>query len=473
MGAAIMLNRSNILPTLLLLSLAACSPAGTSSSSNSNGGGAGGNNPTGGNGSGPAADGAKFFLPTGQQVDNTAAPSVEVDAQGNVHSIYPAFAKGGAYYAYCGAGCSGPDTTQVVKFETDGTVTNAMIALDSAGHPRVLLNGFHKVYYGMCDANCGDSGSWTINPILDHNGDLEISGEALALDPAGHPRFLMHTYRTYLGFGQKDPTTVWASCDANCTDPSGWTQETMGAELWQGSTLRFDAQGTAHVVTANAIAATNNVNTGIYYECSADCGKVESWTGYGFGPVFESVQDIVEIKATVTMALTKNGTPRVAMIARDDSGSRRIIFGQCDSDCVHDNWQFTALNNDSKIDAGLDLALDANDKPRLVFTQDYNIGMYHCDDAQCGGMNSNWGMTKVELGSDLPADQIFLNTNCTVGAWFFHTPSIAITSDGKARVGYQARDLSGGFGHPDTPNSDCVAGTDMTWSRIALLASDQ
>ena len=38
--------------------------------------------------------------------------------------------------------------------------------------------------------------------------------KALALDPNGHPRFLMHTYRAYLGIGQKPPKTFYAACDA-------------------------------------------------------------------------------------------------------------------------------------------------------------------------------------------------------------------------------------------------------------------
>ena len=35
--------------------------------------------------------------------------------------------------------------------------------------------------------------------------------------------------------------------------------------------------------------------------------------------------------------------------------------------------------------------------------------------------------------------------------------------------GYQARDISGGWSNPDPNMPDCEAGTDMTWSRLALL----
>lgn len=67
-------------------------------------------------------------------------------------------------------------------------------------------------------------------------------------------------------------------------------------------------------------------------------------------------------------------------------------------------------------------------------------------------------------------DEISLYENCTVGAWFLHSPSIALTNPGKARVGYQARDISGGWESPDpATKADCRAGTDMTWSRLAVM----
>jgi hypothetical protein len=80
-------------------------------------------------------------------------------------------------------------------------------------------------------------------------------------------------------------------------------------------------------------------------------------------------------------------------------------------------------------------------------------------------------LTKVELSGDIPPDEIFLWENCTIGAWFLHSPSLALTKDGKPRVGYQARDISGGVTQPDPTKPRCTAGTDMTWSRLSLMTS--
>jgi hypothetical protein len=68
-------------------------------------------------------------------------------------------------------------------------------------------------------------------------------------------------------------------------------------------------------------------------------------------------------------------------------------------------------------------------------------------------------------------DRIFPYPNCNVGAWFLHSPSLALTRDGRPRVGYQARDISGGWSNPDPTRPGCVAGTDMTFSRLAVMSS--
>lgn len=55
-------------------------------------------------------------------------------------------------------------------------------------------------------------------------------------------------------------------------------------------------------------------------------------------------------------------------------------------------------------------------------------------------------------------DEIYPYDNGTVSAWFLHSPSLALTKDGKARVGHQARDVSGGFGSSDPERlADCRA----------------
>ena len=67
---------------------------------------------------------------------------------------------GDAFYATCTDDCNDPDHVKVVKLETDGTVANAMIALDATGRPQVLLSTFFDVYYARCTGDCTTRSGW-------------------------------------------------------------------------------------------------------------------------------------------------------------------------------------------------------------------------------------------------------------------------------------------------------------------------
>ncbi len=127
------------------------------------------------------------------------------------------------------------------------------------------------------------------------------------------------------------------------------------------------------------------------------------------------------------------------------------------------------LSNHEDIQVGLDLALDANDHPRFVHTLNYNIALAQCDDLPCSDADSEWKMSWVEVSGNIPKDNIILFPNCTVAAWFLHSPSMVLDQDGNPYVGYQARDVSGGVSNPDPLEQDCVAGTDMTLTRMTQM----
>lgn len=429
------------------------------------------------NGDGPSvtnSTGAKFFLPTGEP-DNTSAPTVIVDSSDTIHTVYPAYAIGGLYYGHCGASCKGPDDVKVIPFATEGTVHNAMISLDAEDRPHLLYQTMQHVYYATCTGDCSDASGWSSNIIMDLDGNHEVSGKAFAFDRNGHPRFLVHTSKAYLGIGQKAPETFWASCDASCENPASWKQSKIADQMWRGTTLRFDADGRAHVAMVADIGRTESSSgkeMGTYALCESDCEKEASWTGTALWLAFESDLEAVSVGPSISLALTKAGKPRIAMLgAFEETLKRNITYFECDENCTGEGWRGSVLSDLEEINVGIDLALDANDKPRFVHTLDYNIALVYCDDADCTAENANWGLTKVEYGGEMKPDEIFLYDNCNVSAWFLHSPSLALTKDGRPRVGYQARDISGGWSNPNPNAPDCVAGTDMTWSRLAVLSS--
>jgi hypothetical protein len=423
----------------------------------------------------PASLGTHFFLPT-KEPENTSAPTLEVDAAGNVHSVYPAYAGGDAFYSFCAndGSCTGSDSAEVVHFQVDGSVSSTMLALTKDGKPRVLFATYMQVYWGECDSHCGERSSWKFASILNHQSKRQVTGEALALDAQGRPRFLMHTYRALFGIGQQAPEQIYAQCDASCDSAESWRYDVVATqEIWDGSQLRFDAQGRAHVATTVVPFEGNAPKDPVtaYLRCdAADCGAADSFRGIGFVPPYESRVDAVTMLPAVSLALTKAGDPRVALIGKSESGKKQLIYFACSGDCkTLAGWKGTELTSHEAIGSGLDLALDANDHPRLAYTFNYNILYRFCDETDCATDVAKWDDGLVEASSNIPADHIFLWENCTVGAWFLHDPSIALTSEGKLRVGYQARDLSGGFTRPDPTKPGCVAGLDMTFARVAIM----
>lgn len=414
-------------------------------------------------------------MPTGKEVDNTSAPTLEIDKGGGIHAVYPAYAVGGAYYAYCPSDCSGDKAVKVVRFDTEGTVGNAMLALDADGKPQVLFSTFQRVYYGSCTGDCTNPEGWKVKAILEHGSNKEVTGEAFALDSKGHPRFLMHTYVAYLGVGQKPYQTELVSCDADCTEPSSWKANVIGkVENFESSTLRYDSEGRAHVATVVRTKGNDGSEQllGAYQYCATNCDKAESWTGPALGTAFTDHLAAVEVKPQISLALTKAGQPRILFLLKDDAGAKKAVYFECNDNCTSgDTWTAIVVSDHEKLDSGFDLALDQNDHPRIAFTLNYNIGVTYCDQPSCTAEGTKWDLTVVEKGSDMPPDTIFLEPNCTVGAWFLHDPSIALTPAGQPRVGYQARDISGGWSNPDPTKPKCTAGTDMTWARMALLPS--
>lgn len=422
-------------------------------------------------GEGPLGSPARFFLPTGDHAANTTAPKIEIDKNGGIHSVYPAAFGGDAYYAYCPSNCESENDVSVIRIETSGTVANAMLALDAKGKPQVLLSTFSRVHYVSCEGDCSKPEAWKNTAIIEHGSDKEVTGNAFALDPQGRPRFLMHTYIAYRGIGQEPPKTEWVSCDDNCHEPTSWKLSTIGDQIFHESELRFDAKGRAHLVTVAQVEEGGKTQEiGAYQLCESDCGNPDSWTGPAFGEAYDDEMEAVSIRPAVSLALTREGHPRALFLGTDSAGKKQIIYLECNENCAEDaTWSGIILTDHDKIGDGFDLALDANDHPRIVYTLDYNVGLAHCDGSSCTDENAQWGLTVVEKAEDMPADDIFLYPNCTVGAWLLHTPSIALTPSGLPRVGYQARDISGGWTTTDPTKPACTAGTDMTLSRLAIM----
>lgn len=416
-----------------------------------------------------------FFLPTGEP-RNTAAPKLELDARGRLHAAYSGYGSGGVFYATCeGASCD-PEHIEVVQLSADNTAGNVMLTLTKEGAPRLLFATFISTYYAECDADCGQSASWRMGKIVELGANLDVTGESLALDPQGRPRFLQHGRYTPGNFF--DPPvrdTSLASCERDCTRPESWRFDVIAKdEIWRSGSLRFDAQGAAHVAAVLfpfGERATRPAPLGVYKRCTSACESAASWQTFGLRTaLFVSGSGITSIDSAISLALTGDGQPRVAMLSVDEQKQRELSYFEClGGSCFEPvSWQGTVVHSGDDLYAGVDLALDPSDHPHVVFSRNFDIGLAQCSDARCAGADSRWHAQPVELSTSLTADAIFLRWNCTVGAWFFRDASLALDARGQPVVGYRAADVSGGVSRPDDTRPACRAGTDMTWARIAF-----
>lgn len=418
----------------------------------------------------PRLSPAKFFLPT-EEPRNTTNPTVELDPQGNLHMVYPAYARGDAYYAYCAGNCGAASQVKVVRLPTVGTVANVMLALSSQGRPHVLMSTLQRVYYASCTGDCTQQTSWTITAILEHQGQREVSGEAFALSPDGKPHFIMHAYRAFLGVGQPAPATYYVSCQGDCHQPGGWRSDKIADQIWQESTLQFTQDGRPRLATVAKVAdADGYQEIAAYVACESGCDSEAGWNGIGLTYAYSNSY-VEQIDPAVSLALASDGSPRVLALGKNAAGKRNLAYFQCDSNCLADgSWSGGVLVESDQLGAGLDLALDSQDRPRLVYTAGQSVLLAHCD-LRCTAQDASWKLMKIELGSDMVADQVIPYPNCTAAAWFLRHPSVAIGAEGLPRIVYRAEDVSGGSSNPDPTKPQCVAGPDMTFARYAQVTA--
>lgn len=419
---------------------------------------------------------ARFFLPT-PEVDNTGAPHLKLDQAGGLHAAYPTYVGKGAYYAYCNADCASEEDVEVVRFETELTVLNALVDVTADGRPRVLLSSWDRIYYAECDENCATRESWKVGAILKHDNKKEITGEAFALDPDGNPAFLLHSYVELWGVSAEAPATHFAWCSSDCTNNANWIANKLADENWEGGALRFDEQGGAHVFAAKVTyeVGVPNDRIPVYSTCASHCeDATATWSTLALNfSAYEDRNKAVSIRPELALELTSDGAPRaLAMLKGEAEDERWVTYLACDQGCTDTNesWAGTVVSNNPNLAAGLDLALDQKQRPRIVYNLGYSIFYAACDNDECTVKPEAWDISPVELVAEMDPDEIILWPNCNVDAWFLHSPNLVLDANGGARVGYQAADMSGGgVPEPDPNTTPCNAGLDMTWTRLSTF----
>ena len=233
-----------------------------------------------------------------------------------------------AVYIHCPANCDVGSNWNGVSMGEG--VREVQLELTAAGQPRLLYrttstvqNGGTDYYYAECNTNCTDSNNWQTTLVVTSFGTsiFDIGEDNLpqryfALDPEGRPRFL-YLDRNYL----VEPDhygLFYVTCESDCTDPAQWSQALISAVIQEE--FFFD------------------------------------W----------------EVITFTSLTFTSSGQPRFIgeLIPLADQGERvtALYYFACDTGCDEfANWSRVQIGERGQgSDLSWDLALDANDRPRVV-----------------------------------------------------------------------------------------------------------
>lgn len=387
----------------------------------------------------------------------TASNSIAVDAAGGMHLAYyyyePASGQAptSAVYLYCPAQCDQAANWNGVSM--GNLVNEVQLKLTPAGQPRLLFRATSQVqaggndyFYAECNQNCLDPNQWGLTYILTSFGTsiFDVNDDTLPqryfdLDPQGHPRFL-YLDRNY-PIEPDHYGAYYVTCESDCTQEANWSQTLISEviqqpfnwEVFEYMALTFTQQGQPRFV-ANVIPL--NGDPAIYYfECNTNCNERLNWSRVLVserGGGSDLSWDI---------ALDANDRPRLAVYpaATLNNTGERLYYLWCNADCLNEaSWQRRDLGLGTKNGQEPDLELDAQGRPRLAYAYDTsNVLGYSWCDTNCESPGAQWQHQVIESATTL--EQAWPGAYpiaCNPGLWHGLTPTLALDGAGNPRIGY-------------------------------------
>jgi hypothetical protein len=397
-----------------------------------------------------------LFLPhevDGGAIDADGA-SVAVDASGGVHVAYYDFIDDLPMYRYCAGACTDPSQFTGVELPNTGSSGGLALALDPAGHPRLLWQVYQGFVYAACDQDCTHLVNWTTTPVTAPYDPLGMAEAQFALDAQGRPRVLLNSDQ-YADLG-----TYLLACDSGCDSAAGWTQTKISARNLDQAKVAIGADGRVRFVAEDPSTATGNQVGLLYAECQdAACSSLSAGV---------TLPPINSITGDFSLSLTAGGAPRIALFTGelDTPGAfapNTVDYAWCDTDCGTDPAGWAGADTELPLGGAggaLSLALDPQGLPRLAVTVSRGMGFAWCD-ADCTGASGTWTLATVDDASILPTDA--LPAGCTYPGWFFGDNilgtgvSLALGPTGNPSLAYDASQT-----RYCAPNVETV----MTWPRF-------
>jgi len=356
--------------------------------------------------------------------------STLVDGSGGVHTAY--FTNQFIHYAYCPAGCDDPANwtqTPLTGAGPNDSLDYPALALDPTNRPRMMWFKDHYYYYAECNANCTNAGNWTAVQVPVANQIDYIypqTARYFALDSQGRPRFVCYgsdydDWGVYKGFN-------YTTCDGNCTNAANWHSDLIDLQDWF-----YDPQIVLNANGQPRVMGTLDHETLAYLGCNANCSQSENWGGV-------SLYD-VGYYGEFAFRLDSLGRPRVAFYTGTSSDPNLYYAWSSSTDYTSTQWDNYGQDLAPFDWRSLDLAIDSQNRPHIVFASSAADLDYARCTANCESDTATWQVQHVETSDELDAsDPIPLDPGCTVSTWMVEGyPSLALDAMDQSSLSYYTR----------------------------------
>jgi hypothetical protein len=274
-------------------------------------------------------------------------------------------------------------------------------------------------------------------------GRENASNHYFALDPQGRPAFLYTRFEPddpYMGF--LDYAACVAGSPTGCTEAANWSITSLAhTNFPENPSLAFAGAGRPRL----AIQVSNGIESSLWYTaCDQSCTSAENWSWTNITPTsyYETM--------TFSLRVDGQGRPRIALYAGAYNQSpspfadNLLYYLWCDGGCADGqagNWQGMAIGAPALSGDDVDVALDGQGRPRLVYGErNQGLGYSWCNE-NCTSPNASWHHAVAETSDSLSDDfEVLPIRRCTVSTWFTGVrPALALDAQGNLRIAYDAQ----------------------------------
>lgn len=350
---------------------------------------------------------------------------------GRLHAAY--FTNEQIFYASCGANCGDAASWVSTALAPAGTYSSLAfptLSLDSSGRPRMMWYAYPDYVYAECNAGCSQAAHWksvkiALNP--DNIYEYPRSPRYFALSPSSQPRFISYFHEGL----------TYASCDSGCLAAGSWKyQEVSFGTVDNLEAPQLEITPGGRLVVAGFNGWTNHL---VVAECSQNCLVDQNWT---WARVAEDVGG-----PTFAMRLDPDGRPRLAFYTMHASDRQLYYAWSSDNFTSPAGWTVDPLPLAPDVNRTLDLAIDRQGRPHIVYVDDNADLRYLRCTSGCNTLQSDWWLQYVETRDDLDASHPIDPGGFDSAAWTISGyPSLALDGAGSPVVSYYTRcDLFSGI----------------------------